>query len=255
MQLKRGYGVFGKAYEVMLRKDLHAAGSIDHRLMESMILLEEESAALLYQNPPRIPSEICRNPLWQFAQQFKRETEKETIRAVLDFTQNIVQNFDQPFEQMHFGGTEQEILQRGTDWCADLARVGVVLLECLTIPARMVNLADRKKAYHGHVILEAFYEGKFGAIDPVYGYLFYENGPLSVWELQHHPDRLKQIIGCGDHSDYYQGLYDAAAISEYDPTCLDNQYLISCPNKYYLALIARGENDGQWILGEDKQGS
>lgn len=56
MQLKIGYGVFGKAYEVMLRQDLHAAGSIDHRLMESMILLEEESAALLYQNPLRIPS-------------------------------------------------------------------------------------------------------------------------------------------------------------------------------------------------------
>lgn len=112
MQLKIGYGVFGKAYEVMLRQDLHAAGSIDHRLMESMILLEEESAALLYQNPPRIPSEICRNPLWQFAQQFKRETEKETIRAVLDFTQNIVQNFDQPFEQMHFGGPNRNFAKR-----------------------------------------------------------------------------------------------------------------------------------------------
>lgn len=252
MQLKIGYGVFGKAYEVMLRQDLHAAGSIDHRLIESMILLEEESAALLYQNPPRIPSEICRNPLWQFAQQFKRETEKETIRAVLDFTQNIVQNFDQPFEQMHFGGTEQEILQRGTDWCADLARVGVVLLECLTIPARMVNLADREKAYHGHVIVEAFYEGKFGAIDPVYGYLFYEDGPLSVWELQHHLDKLEGVVGVGEHADYYRGLYHAAAVSEYDPTCPDNQYLISSPNGYYLALIARGENDGKWVLGEDE---
>ena len=26
--MKQGYGVFGKAYEVMLRSDLHASGSI-----------------------------------------------------------------------------------------------------------------------------------------------------------------------------------------------------------------------------------
>ena len=32
--MKQGYGVFGKAYEVMLRSDLHAPGSIDHQLME-----------------------------------------------------------------------------------------------------------------------------------------------------------------------------------------------------------------------------
>ena len=71
-------------------------------------------------------------------------------------------------------------------------------------------------------------------------------------ELQHHLDKLEGVVGVGEHADYYRGLYHAAAVSEYDPTCPDNQYLISSPNGYYLALIARGENDGKWVLGEDE---
>ena len=33
MQEKRGYSVFGKEYEQMLRHDLHAENSIDHQLL------------------------------------------------------------------------------------------------------------------------------------------------------------------------------------------------------------------------------
>lgn len=47
---------------------------------------------------------------------------------------------------MLFGGTEKEILDRGTDWCTDMARVGAVFLKCLGIPSRIVHLADTGKA-------------------------------------------------------------------------------------------------------------
>ena len=40
--MKKGYGVFGKAYEVMFRNDIHDEDSIDHYILRNMILLDEE---------------------------------------------------------------------------------------------------------------------------------------------------------------------------------------------------------------------
>ena len=50
--MKKGYDVFGPAYGVMLRNDLHALESIDHKFMREMILLEEESYDFLYHAAP-----------------------------------------------------------------------------------------------------------------------------------------------------------------------------------------------------------
>ena len=48
--MKQGYGIFGKAYEIMYRNDLHAKTSIDHSFLRDMILLNEESEEYLYEN-------------------------------------------------------------------------------------------------------------------------------------------------------------------------------------------------------------
>ena len=37
----QGYDVFGKAYGVMMRNDLHAPEGIDHKLLQKMILLND----------------------------------------------------------------------------------------------------------------------------------------------------------------------------------------------------------------------
>lgn len=58
MQEKRGYSVFGKEYEQMLRHDLHAENSIDHQLLRRMVLLEEDTAARLYSQKGSLPAGI-----------------------------------------------------------------------------------------------------------------------------------------------------------------------------------------------------
>ena len=148
--MKIGYGVFGKAYEVMYAHDLHNPASIDHELMKNMILLDDQSAAILYSRVVR--HNYGGHELYQFAQQFKASIEKETIQNVLRYTQEIAAAFDTDFDDMLFGGTEKQILDRGTDWCSDMARVGAVLLQCLGIPCRMLYLANPGKAYNGHVV-------------------------------------------------------------------------------------------------------
>lgn len=240
--MKKGYDVFGKAYAVMLRNDPHALGSIDHKLMQEMILLDDESFEHLYRSRPRAV-DMRGHELYPFAQQFRREDDRRTIESILGYCAAIAENYDVPIEQMRFGGTEKEILSRGTDWCADMARVGAVLLMCNGIPARMVDLVNPGKAYHGHVVVEAYYEGKYGICDFLYGYCFYDGKPLDAYDLMHNPQYLD------GYPDDYRALYSAAAISEYDPMG-DHCYEISGPNLYTTTLI-HGNHNGKWIMGED----
>jgi hypothetical protein len=49
--------------------------------------------------------------------------------------------------------------------------------------------------------------------------------------------------------DYISGLYNLAAVSEYDIT-KEYDYNISRPNDYYLRLMKLRLN-GQWLMSED----
>lgn len=241
--IERGYDIFGKAYGVMLRNDLHDINSIDHKFMQEMILLKDENREVLYSDMP-ICKDFREHELYSFAQQFKGESDHQTIENILRYTANIAANYHEPFEEMKFGGTENEILDRGTDWCADMARVGVVLLGCNGLPARIIHLVNPEKAYNGHVVTEAFYEGKYGVCDFLYGYCFYQERPLDAYTLMREKHYLKT------YSENYASLYSAVAINEYNPLDKSNNYTVSIPNEYYLRLINTEHND-KWIMGEE----
>lgn len=241
--MKKGYDVFGKAYGVMCRNDLHDPKSIDHKLMQEMMLLDSESFEYLYHKAPSTPN-MSAHKLRSFAKQFRAKDDRKTIENILKYCSDIAMNYDVPFEKMLFGGREEEILERGTDWCADMARVGAVLLMCNGIPARIVHLANPAKAYNGHVVTEAYYEGNFGVCDFIYGYLFYDKRPIDAYELSQNKRYLNT------YPEDYVGLYSCVAISEYDPMA-ENCYNISAPNEYTIRLINEDHN-GKWIMNEDE---
>lgn len=241
--MKKGQSIFGKAYEVMLKNDLHDKASVDYKFLTEMILLDESSYSFLYKKKPQRYS-LCRHELYGLAQEFKKDTAYDTIKNVLNFTNKIADSFNETIENMYFGGTEKQIIERGTDWCADMARVAAVFLDCLDIPCRMIHLANPDKAYNGHVVVEAFYENKWGVIDPIYGWIFYEKIPLSAQELQKNSAYLNMC------KEEYKDLYKAVAVSEYNPMNPANRYDISKANDYYIKLLSTNHNN-QWIMGED----
>ncbi len=242
--MKQGYDVFGKAYGVMLRNDLHSPDSIDHDFLKTMILLDDDSYHDLYR-AAYCQTDMSEHELFDFSQQFRRGTDKETIDAVLEYTSGIAKGYDVPFEEMLFGGTEKQILERGTDWCADMARVCCVILKCLSIPCRVLHLADTEKAYNGHVVCEALYEDEYGVIDPIYGFRIYMDKPINAYNLWKNHNEFS--FGY----DGYMNLYGAIAVNEYNPLNGKNDYSITEPNEYYLKLIDSEHND-KWFLGEDK---
>ena len=250
--MKRGISIFGKQYKYMYDNDLHNNKSVDCTILDEMILIDEESKLVLYGSKPILTMEVRNHELFDFALSLKGESDRESLLNVLDFTSKIANSFDDPFEDMYFGGTEKEILTRGTDWCTDISRVGCVLLQCLEIPCRMVIFANKRVAYNGHMACEAFINDKFTLCDFLYGVSAIDSQSKTVVELPNNFNDLKKIYSTSkiyNDIEYIRGLFTSAAISEYDVTSNYN-FEISKANEYYIRMM-KLNHDGSWQLGED----
>jgi hypothetical protein len=215
-------------------------------------LLDEDSKAFLYQKPQRISDDIEFHELYEFSKKFEGSNTLDTIKNISKFLYKIVESFDVPFEDMVFGGKEIEIIERGTDWCTDISRVGAALLQCLNIPSRIVVIVDKDVAYNGHQVVEAYVDGKYMMCDFLYGVVGKINTFYSVYDLLNKSELVKDIYQSHVRDDlqldYISRLYNLAEVSEYDIT-KEYNYNISRPNEYYLKMM-RLKHNGQWQMGE-----
>ena len=104
MQEKRGYSVFGKEYEQMLRHDLHAENSIDHQLLRRMVLLEEDTAARLYSQKGSLPAGIQHHPLYDFAGHFAGNHQAQSIDHLLRLTKRMAEILPSPLSRCALAG-------------------------------------------------------------------------------------------------------------------------------------------------------
>ena len=169
----------------MLENDSHAPGGVDMELVESMVRLCGETVEYLYTG--FTPLEIR----YQKGSRPDLEMTLATMRndplpeSVVEFTSHLQDEAELDLDGMLLGGTEEEIIQRGTDWCTDLARVACVLSQIAGLPARIVHLYNLDQAYSGHVIVEINYRAKWGAMDSTTGIVYQQRDgtPASVWNL------------------------------------------------------------------------
>ena len=251
---KMGYGVFGKAYEYMFKNDLHHEGSVDHIILKNMILLDEESKSFLYKAPQSVSKNISNHALYEIAHKLKGDNHLESIDRTIEFVIEIVKKCDTPFKEMVFGGTELEIIKRGSDWCTDISRVGAALIQCLGMPSRIAILVNPFQAYHGHQVVEIYLEGTYMMCDFLYGVIARLDQNYSVYDLLSKPKLVHKIysskINDSKQLDYITSLYILAAISEYEIS-KKHDYQTSKPNQYYLKMMNL-QQDGTWQMNEDK---
>lgn len=234
--MKIGYDVFGKEYGYMLRNDPHDPKSIEHVLMQKMVLMDEESVMHFYGMETNL-YDMTKHDLYVFSKRFVSDTNEDTLRNILKYTSNIADKFDIDISDMLFGGTEKEILERGTDWCFDMARAAAALIDSLNMRARLLFLARPDKAYHGHVVLEVYANGNWHVCDPIYGYLFSSSAKDIL--------KSRELDELNDYAKQYQQI----AICEYDPT-ETHECIVSRVNEYTLKVNTMEQN-GNWLLGED----
>ena len=259
----KGPGQFGPAYQIMFENDSHASGSIDRELMENMILLNSETENYIYTElTPTIShyKEGARPLLEEHVKRMTSEchSEQERIEAIAGFTGSMQNRASDDLDLIRIGGTEEEMITRGSDWCSDVARVACALYQIAGVPARMVYLIDTEKAYTGHVIIEVYRSGVWGALDPLTNVIYntLEGKPASTWNLMNDPRLIERHSR--DGSTYYTnaGQFRAAAVSNYFIWDWEKyDYTVSKVNGYYRSILEmsdKGWPDGlHWINNED----
>lgn len=262
MDIKHYKGIyqFGPAYAKMLENDPHHQGTVDRILLENMVRLCPETAHYLY--GPFTPLEVSYRPGSRpvLEKHLERATggakkEEKVVRAIINFFNDIALSAeDIPPEKVVTGGKEENIIERKTDWCTDLARAACAIFQVAGFPARMVYLFDTGRAYSGHAIIEVFWGDRWGALDPTYGliYLGWRKKPVSVWELKQQED----LIRINEPNPYPEQFKGAALANYFIWDAGKFNYREAKVNQYYRAILEMAEKGWpgglRWLFNEDK---
>lgn len=260
----KGTNQFGLAYKIMLENDPHVLGSIDRVLIENMVRLCLETAEYLYREYTPLQSFYERGMRPELEKHVKEaisgaKSIEESIEAIAQFTSNLQEKACQELEALQVGGTEEEIIARGSNWCSDVARVACALYQVAGLPSRIVYLADIDKAYSGHVIVEVYRNEIWGVVDPLTNLVYHhqDNRPASTWNLMNDHKLIENHFR-GESTPYTTlGQFRMAAISNYFIwKWKDYNYTVSKINEYYhsiLEMSERGWPGGlRWLHGEDR---
>lgn len=256
-----GSSAFGPAYRYMLENDAHAPGSVDRQLVASMVRLCAETADFLYGEftPLEVRYKPGSRPVLEDI--LRRLPQPISPADIAEFTYRLGDDAATGPNELILGGTEEEIISRGADWCTDIARVACVLMQMGGLPARIVCLFNLDQAYSGHVIVEAYYNGWWGAIDSSTGIVYKhpDERPASVWDLMRNP-ALIEVHAQNPRAVYTtEGQFRAAGLANY--FCWEQEkydYTVSQVNDYYRAILemaSKGWPGGlRWLHGEDSLG-
>ena len=124
-----------------------------------------------------------------------KTTQQEQALALMRFCRDLKKRPNRADgKDWYFGGTEEQLIEKGEDLCESLGRLFTALCEIAEIPARII-MHD----IGGHITAEAYMDGHWGYIDPRFGiYFLRPDGKIaSLWELMNDPspaaDQLEAV--------------------------------------------------------------
>ena len=253
---------FGRAYARMARGDPHSLGSIDRELQRVSIGLDSGSAEYLYTRYSSTKGSYVAGsrPVLEAITRglvSSPRTSEGIVRAIARFVSTLQTDAPRDHDSLAFGGTEEEIIARGSDFCTDVNRVACALFQVAGLPSRIVFLVDTHKAYSGHVIVEVYRHNSWGAVDGLTNvvYLGPDGRPATTWDLMSHPAWIARHYRGRSTFFTRRGQFRAAAVVNYRLGRKDDHdYSVSPVNSYYrsiLTLSDRGWPGGiRWLHGE-----
>lgn len=261
----RGIGQFGPAYQMMFENDSHAPGSVDQALLNQMVKLCAETARYIcsqYTPLSILYKKGTRPKLERYVQNIRAESPSnlEFIKAISSFTSSLQETAEQDVRKMLIGGLEEEIIERGSDWCTDLARVGCALYQVAGFPSRLTILVDLDRAYSAHVIVEVYQDGVWGAIDTSTNVVYRcpDKKPASVWNLMRNPQLIAEHSRNQSKTYTNAGQFSAAAVINYFVwRWNDYDYSVSKVNSYYVSILEMADKGWpggiRWLHNEDRR--
>jgi transglutaminase-like putative cysteine protease len=259
----RGLRQLPTPYRVMFDNDPHPVGSIDRELWREMVRLCPATTTALYERftPTRVSYVPGSRPELERivrALGMAERSDEERVAAVIRFAAGLAPPRRIPLAELRFGGSEEEIVTRGSDFCTDVARVACALCQIAGLPSRLVILGDTSRAYSGHTIVEAWRDGRWGAADEIGNVVYHreDGAPATTWDLISRPELLDaQPVSTSD-AGARRGQFSWAAIANYPLGTLDAvDYSVGEINQYYRTILSMSEAGWpgglRWMFGED----
>jgi hypothetical protein len=184
----------------------------------------------------------------------------ERLARIARFTASIEHQFPSPErsaargyyatpDDFLWGGTEEYVIAKGSDWCHEVARVYCGLAQVAGMPARIVYTLGRDD---GHAIAECFVDGAWALVDPLAAHVYErpDGAPVSVVDMARaSPSRRRVLVRGGPAGPYVQERFFAfTAVAEY--RLIDAQrydFGLNTCNAFYRGLLAPTWN--AWASG------
>lgn len=241
-----------KNIDEMIKNRIFNSGTVDAVLQDNAILLNEKNINNFYKIPniDRYNFKTLKNKrklLYSNVKLYVNEKDDfyTKINNLLAFTSNLENIFPishQPNaifyknpDEYWWGGTEEMIITKGSDWCSEVARLFCACSQLLEIPSRLVyTFGDND----GHVIAEIFDDNYWVLVDPLFNIIYAKDGKkYNSADIY----RNKNIVDlfCGGYyckSEFFKYI----AISEYYINESNKyDYSISYCNDYYRERLKK----------------
>lgn len=259
--MKKGFWGLSPVLDTMLKNRVFKEGSVDAVLQDEAILVEAFDIMTLSQAPN--VEKWCfkaigkaRPLLKNISEQIlgKSKDKLDYLHKLAEYTSTIANIFPikhQPNYSFYpkpddyfWGGTEEMLITKGTDWCGEVARVFCSIAQMAEIPTRIVYTYSDDD---GHVINDAYLDRKWILVDSTNGFLYKsnENDFLGIKDYVLNREIFKDALKF--YADYYYSKIDYfkyIAVSEYLLAESEKyDYRISFCNEYYRDVLKNAWNN------------
>lgn len=169
--------------------------NVDFELTQQSIVLDDANRRLLY-SPEAVPTPKYRRGSRPLLEEFINGV-RDGVASEQAVALNIMRrcrdlhkrDSGRKWEEWIFGGTEEQLIERGERLCESMGRLFVALCEIEGIPARRIA-----HVVGGHYAAEAFVDGHWMYVDPRFGLWFQKSDGrgASLQELLDNPQLVEQ---------------------------------------------------------------
>ncbi len=250
--IKRGMMGINKHIDEMLRNRIFGATRVDAVLQDAAIIVDNDSKLILQLPPDIEPYQFdkIRNerPILDRIIQpllVKNKSLIDNLNSICSFTSALETNFPISHQSnskyyatpndYFWGGTEEMIIAKGSDWCHEIARLFCACTQVCGIPSRIVYTYGEED---GHVIAEVFTGEKWLLVDPLLNIIYHKNNVLySCIDIYENNEIVNKFSG-GYYCD--PKFFKYLAISDYKLSMSDQyDYRLSYCNDYYYSELSK----------------
>jgi hypothetical protein len=193
-----------------ISRSVYREGTVDHVSFDEAVILHDETVEAIYSQFTPLEQPYTSGTRVFLEKIVDKVTaglsgEREKAIALMDWVRDIPiiygrsgRSFSEGGSEAFHGGTEEEVIRKGSTMCNETARVLCILSQIAGIPSRyighmtLINYDDPRSGT-GHGVCELYIEGAWAYFDIRGRYFLKSDGKIaSAWDLVQDPSLVEK---------------------------------------------------------------